>query len=193
MHIVYPLIWKAWCNLLALFFDFEDKWKEPFYVRRRYIIAIRTLYERFSFKIKNGNQAGHFVDVLSGNRSWDLALNCNFGAIKEKSVITVLKAKVPHGLNDLFWSHDNSKCRGTVWFYEVFDCLYWQFLPFLKSKVTYCVTVVWILTCFYFQRDYHNSCWTLRQFLFIEGPTPRVCRQKSLGEIIQVDYSFKWP
>ena len=61
MHKVDPLTRHAWCYglLTALLFDVEDEGEEAFDVRGGNIVSVRSLDQRFSFEVEDGDQAGH--------------------------------------------------------------------------------------------------------------------------------------
>ena len=61
VHKVDPLTRHAWCYglLTALLFDVEDEGEEAFDVRGGNIVSVRSLDQRFSFEVEDGDQAGH--------------------------------------------------------------------------------------------------------------------------------------
>ena len=76
MHVVDPLVRETGRHLLSILFDLQHERQESLNVRRRDIITIRALDQRFSFEVENSDEAGHrgrsnFRDLL-GRRGYGL-------------------------------------------------------------------------------------------------------------------------
>lgn len=59
MHVIYTLPRETRRNLLSFLLEIKNYRQEFFDVRRRDIISVRPLDERFALQVEDGNQAGH--------------------------------------------------------------------------------------------------------------------------------------